>query len=206
MEPLARCAEIHPGFARNNFVGQFSTTVRSRSVSPKSSSLWVARSSAALCFRHVFSASTMYALTVGYPCEPPGLVDHEQLQAPAMVVAIPYSPDAGRRTAAVRTRPILSTPRSRNTGGPERQRIVGGIEDGAYGPPCIHRWRCWTAAWRVFASVGRRRCATSRAYRFATASATSRSSGRERGTATRLGRSTCTNRRQEVQVFGVGAR
>ena len=53
-----------PGLARKNFVGQLSTTVRSRSVAAKSSLLCVARSMAALRLRQVFSASVMYALSV----------------------------------------------------------------------------------------------------------------------------------------------
>ena len=69
-----------PGFARKNFVGQLSTTVRSRSASAKSSLLCVARSMAAFRLRQVLSASVMYALTRGVLGEAPRLVEHEQLQ------------------------------------------------------------------------------------------------------------------------------
>jgi len=65
MKQLARAARSIAGFARKNFVGQLSTTVRSRSLRSRSSLLWVARIIAALRLRQVFSASVMYALSVG---------------------------------------------------------------------------------------------------------------------------------------------
>ena len=61
----AYCRRSSAGFASSSFVGQLSTTVRSRSADAKSSTVCVARIIAALRFRQVLSASCTYARSVG---------------------------------------------------------------------------------------------------------------------------------------------